>query len=584
MYKYSYSPLPSSASSMAVQMFWRTVAFSLVILLITFWIGTFHPHNPQENFNFQDLDQIIELIDPLLVVSPCGTFNGSYETNVYGTSRVWKGIKYGESPERFAAPKPVKPLPPTKINQNYNSPGCAQEAKGGGTYFYVIPDAWMSEDCLYLEVHAPLAPSDDESNGYPVVVMLTPGALRWALEFQYSSYDMSSFSRKGVISVVPNWRQGIFGTFAMGNVSGNFGLQDQRLALKWVQQNIAAFGGDPKRVTILGTAAGGLAVSAHLASPYSSGLYSAAIISGAPIGIRYPTLDQAKAAFANISRSAGCEDEDIDCMRKVPYEMLSAIPSSDVAFSAASLTNGIYFVDPRGDVPIQPYEAIQSGQYPDVPLLASFTRDESLGMMYASSKNFTRDEYPAHVSYFANYYMYVDNKTWASSELQQLYPYTAHVTDGRPLLSEIATDGLIVCPILDMLEGAVAKGKPPIHVFEFAYAFSRVEESRISPAHDEVPHGADALCYLEVPSVSSDFSASDKQLCGTLNSAVTNFLQNRDPNIGRPLLPSMHFPLLKTSGDVLIVDKESTAGKYSRYDICEIFWNKVQPFPETESA
>jgi para-nitrobenzyl esterase len=129
----------------------------------------------------------------------------------------------------------------------------------------------MSEDCLYLNVWTP-AKSGRER--LPVLVYFYGGGFV-AGDGSEPRYDGASMAGKGIVAVTVNYRLGIFGFFAHpeltkespNKASGKYGLLDQAAALKWVQQNIAAFGGDPKRVTIAGESAGSISVSAQMASP-----------------------------------------------------------------------------------------------------------------------------------------------------------------------------------------------------------------------------------------------------------------------------------------------------------------------------
>lgn len=154
----------------------------------------------------------------------------------------------------------------------------------GDEFYYDWMDEYppMSEDCLYLNVVTPATSSDD---GYPVYVWFHGGAgmhgYSWEPEF-----EPSELVKKGVIVVSVGYRLGLFGYMALEELSaasetgtsGNYGLLDQIKSLEWVQQNIAAFGGDPSRVTIGGQSAGAGAVAAILTSPLSKGLVSGAIM------------------------------------------------------------------------------------------------------------------------------------------------------------------------------------------------------------------------------------------------------------------------------------------------------------------
>lgn len=585
MERFTYTSLSSPSTS--IVRVGRAVAFCCVVLFVTFWSGTYSPGRFQERLDFQN--RVIvddENKDPLLAESPAGIFNGSYyfydnaEFNIAGMPkgiRIWEGIRFGKIPARFSSPELADPLPPGKIYQNYNAPLCIQSDAG--------PGKSISDDCLFLTVTSPLEPSKDSPNGYPVLVYFHSSELA----AQVPGADTSTFSKNGVIGVLPNFRLGIFGTLATKTLSGNFGLEDQRLALLWVQQNIAAFGGNPKNVTIMGGSSGAQDVYAHLASPASHGLFSAAIMGSGPIGRLYPTLTAAMNVSAVVFKSVGCEVDDIDCMRSLSPQ---AILAQQVP---AAFTNSpciyLYFVDPNGDLPIQPFTAVKNGLYPDIPLLVSFVPDEGISFVMDSvHAPITYEQYPSYTYAFAEMFMQLNDTAAASEMLQEMYPYTADVVDGRNLLNDIVTDGLVVCPIFSAFGSAAALGKPTIYVDMFDHVFeSNLVPSKPAWMHTAVYHGSDFPCVFDATSAVKPHpmwgtTSAERQMCHALNSAVSNFVQNGDPNSYRPLDPSMHFIPLDSSGEILIVDTMSKIGRYSRYDICLEFWNAVQPIPGPNSA
>src|SRR5687767_4018416 len=141
--------------------------------------------------------------------------------------------------------------------------------------------AGVSEDCLYLNVWTP---AKRNTAGLPVLVYFFGGGFV-AGDGSEPRYDGASMAKKGIVVVTVNYRLGIFGFFAHPELSkeapykasGNYGFLDQAHALKWVQKNIAAFGGDPKKVTIAGESAGSVSVSAQMVSPLSKNLIAGAI-------------------------------------------------------------------------------------------------------------------------------------------------------------------------------------------------------------------------------------------------------------------------------------------------------------------
>ena len=195
--------------------------------------------------------------------------------------RSFKGIPFGQPPVgdlRWREPQPVKNWTGVR-NADQFGPRCMQRTSPGADYWF--RSNGMSEDCLYLNVWTP-AKSGDEK--LPVLVYIFGGGFQNG-EGSEPRYDGENMARKGIVAVSINYRTNIFGFFAHPELTkesphhaaGNYGLLDQVAALRWVQKNIAAFGGDPKRVTVAGESAGSISVSALMASPLSKDLMAGAI-------------------------------------------------------------------------------------------------------------------------------------------------------------------------------------------------------------------------------------------------------------------------------------------------------------------
>src|SRR5215471_16258337 len=189
--------------------------------------------------------------------------------------RVFKGIPFAAPPVaqlRWRAPKAVEHWDGVRAADKFSAT-CMQRRPNSG------PERVMSEDCLYLNVYTAAKSAKDHR---PVMVWIHGGALTSGAG---SLYDGEALAKKGVVVVTVNYRLGIFGFFAHPeltkesdrNSSGNYGLLDQIQALEWVQKNIAAFGGDLKRVTIFGESAGSWSVNYLTATPLARGLFQRAI-------------------------------------------------------------------------------------------------------------------------------------------------------------------------------------------------------------------------------------------------------------------------------------------------------------------
>src|ERR1700733_10613736 len=220
---------------------------------------------------------------PALAADRVKTANGILESNSAPTDgvRSFKGIPFAQPPVgdlRWREPQSVKNWAGAR-NADQFGPRCMQRTSPGADYWF--RSNGMSEDCLYLNVWTP---AKSGSERLPVLVYIFGGGFQNG-DGSEPRYDGESMARHGMVAVSVNYRTNIFGFFvhpeltreSPHHAAGNYGLLDQVAALQWVQSNIAAFGGDPKRVTVAGESAGSISVSALMASPLSRNLMAAAI-------------------------------------------------------------------------------------------------------------------------------------------------------------------------------------------------------------------------------------------------------------------------------------------------------------------
>ena len=207
------------------------------------------------------------------LTAPVPVTGGKIAGSQLGPIRSYLGIPYAAPPVgdlRWRAPQPVVPWSGVREARGF-SPACAQTA--------VWLDHPKSEDCLYLNIWA-----EEKARNLPVMVWIHGGGYYGGTAAQ-AGYDGHNLAKRGVIVVTINYRLGVFGFFAHpeltaespSKASGNQGIEDQIAALRWVKNNIAAFGGDPERVTIMGESAGGESVALLVASPLAKGLFQRAI-------------------------------------------------------------------------------------------------------------------------------------------------------------------------------------------------------------------------------------------------------------------------------------------------------------------
>lgn len=269
---------------------------------------------------------------------------------------------------------------------------CPQQQRG----VFAAPST--TEDCLYLNVFAPNAKAVGATK-QPVMVWFYGGGL---FSGESNDYDASKLVRRGgVVVVTLNYRVGALGFLshpainAEGHPFANYGIMDQQFALKWVQRNIAAFGGDPAKVTIFGQSGGGTAVMANLVSPLSKGLFHRAINeSGTRIAVTAPaTMLQAGQDFA---AAAGCADQSAKCLRALTVEQV-------LDHQAPIVKHVTDFPSVDGTVIThQALEAFSKGEFNQVPILTGLVRDEQAFFLPEANthKPLTADDFGRYAASF----------------------------------------------------------------------------------------------------------------------------------------------------------------------------------------
>lgn len=309
--------------------------------------------------------------------------------------RSFKGIPFAQPPVgdlRWKPPQPVKNWTGVRKADQFGA-RCMQRTGPGADYWF--RSNGMSEDCLYLNVWTP-AKSGKER--LPVLVYVFGGGFQNG-DGSEPRYDGESMASKGIVAVSINYRLNIFGFYSHPELtresphhaSGNYGLLDQVAALQWVQRNIAAFGGDPKKVTIAGESAGSISVSALMASPLSKNLIAGAIgESGALISTLPPrSLRETEEDGAQFAAAAG-----VDSLKAL--RAMSAAGIQEALVKAAQPGPGGLRFRPNLDgyflaKPLK--EIFAAGEQSKVPLLAGSNTEEGnaravLGQSEPTPENF----------------------------------------------------------------------------------------------------------------------------------------------------------------------------------------------------
>ena len=297
------------------------------------------------------------------------TDSGKLQGALQGPVESFKGVPFAAPPVgelRWRAPQPVKPWSGTKKFTNYSADCMQVPFPSDAAPLGTAP----AEDCLYLNVWRPAGTSPDAK--LPVMFWIYGGGFVNGGSSP-AVYDGSKFAAKGVILVSANYRLGRFGFFGFpaltkadaDGVLGNYGFMDQIAALKWVQHNIGAFGGDSSNVTVFGESAGGFSVSMLLTSPLSKGLFSKAIIeSGGGRtnigGQRYLSTAvpngpaSAESVGVDFAKSVGVDGtgaEALEALRRLPAEQilgkLNMASMGQTGYSGPMIDGRIVLADPE---------------------------------------------------------------------------------------------------------------------------------------------------------------------------------------------------------------------------------------------
>jgi para-nitrobenzyl esterase len=297
--------------------------------------------------------------DGLVVRTESGPIRGVHN----GAVDAFLGIPYAAPPvgdKRWLPPQPA---------ESWND---IREAKAFGAYCAAAKSTngprSEAEDCLFINVWRPSDVSADAK--LPVYAFVHGGGF---INGSSNQADMTEIVEKtGVVGVSFNYRLGALGFFSHSDItkdSGDFGLMDQQAALRWIHDNIAAFGGEPARITLGGESAGGYSVCAHLAAPGSAGLFAQAMMqSGSCASI---PLAQAQKNAGVIADAVGCKGPDAaECLRAVPVGKLIDVPYPPYGVVALP-TDGTPLL------PVAPRKAVADGSFQRVAIVIGANRDEA---------------------------------------------------------------------------------------------------------------------------------------------------------------------------------------------------------------
>ena len=460
------------------------------------------------------------------------TANGDVQGVLRAGACAYLGVPYAAPPTgslRWRPPQPHAPWAPATLNATTVPPICAQ-----GTQ--TAPNA--SEDCLTLNIWTPALTSPRRS----VMVWLHGGDFR-ATSANFPSTDGLRFAQEqNTVVVALNYRLGPFGFLAHNALtledpgyasSGNYGLADQRAALRWVRDNIAAFGGDPGNVTLFGQSAGAVSASLHLVSPASRGLFQRVILQSGQASARWTTTAEAEAVGDAFAARIGCTDRTrvVACMRSATADqVLAALPAAQQQFhEQQGAVRWVPVVD-GVEVPDQPRELYRRGLFSRMPTIVGAVGDE--GWAYVDRS------FPSGLDAL-QYERAVRTEFGMDAEaILRLYPPTSFPTP-KDALARLTGDAEVVCEARRVARLLHHDGAP-VYVYSFEYIVDAVTPGRAF-------HGLDLNFVFgnnfAAPS-NHVLTGGDLSLFGAIRTFWARFAETGDPNPrGRPVQRPPYRPL-----------------------------------------
>ena len=528
------------------------------------------------------------------------TAEGILEGKDLSGIKVFKGVPFAAPPVgnlRWKAPQPAKHWDGVREAKEYG-PNPMQEPLFGDMNFGTKVN---SEDCLYLNIWTPAKTMKEH---LPVLIYFNGGGLM-AGSGSEARYAGDAMARKGIISITANYREGIFGFFAHPQLSkettykgsGNYGFMDQVAAIKWVKDNIEAFGGDPNRITIVGESAGSMSVSALMASPLCQGLFAQAMgSSGSVMGFKKVlTLKEAeqkgvemaqKIAAQMVSKTDKTKGKaskkkapkaDIDMLRNLPAEELLKLAS--VKSLPAYNIDGYFFVE-------QPEETFAKGNQTKVPLLVGGNNQEMTPLAVLMGKQPTVENLKAgakatfgeeNIDELFRLYgitadkdvleqpgvnlasdIFLDYSTWKWGNMHKLTSgqpvYRYRYCHPRPAMAIKGKVAALAGGVIDAKEGEAPapQDKGAVHSADIEYAMGTLPTNRI---------------YNWQP---ADYMISD-----IFSQYYINFVKTGNPNgLGLPEWPSTNgkaiAPVLQIDKNTVVKTDAQTEKRYEFID--QLFW------------
>ena len=459
---------------------------------------------------------------PLVTIAG-GVVRGAVSADGY----AFRGLPYAAPPTgdlRWRPPQPAPGWGGVRDARQFAA-GCPQLPS------LFVPPPPLSEDCLYLNVSTPTL---RRGAGRPVLVWIHGGGFT---QDGSRNYDGSKLAADGTVVVTINYRLGALGFLAHpalasrpGGPAGNYGLMDQQAALRWVQRNIARFGGDPHNVTIAGQSAGGVSVLAHLVSRGSRGLFQRAIVESGAFALTQQPLADAEVAGESFAAQAGCPDQTAHCLRSLPVDRL-LVPGAAIP----GVIDGKVLTESIGP-------ALAAGRFARVPILNGINHDEEfiftvgVGVAVSGGAFVPIPEPVTDESYQRDIAAVLGTSPERAAAIAAEYPPAAYGSS-VVAFSVLVSDANFACPALQVDRWTRTR------VPTFGYQFN--DDNAPQRFADGLPliatHSAETQYLFDLPNapVPGTLNADQQKLAASMRAAWASFAAKGNPSTRALRWPSV---------------------------------------------